>query len=195
MSSVSRQADPDGKTPRQQQFIDVAARLFAKHGYHAVGINEISAELGLSGPAIYRHYETKGALLVAVLDNAITYLLEEIRDIVYSHPDPVEALDAIVEHHCNFVFDQSQNIVTWRTEFRTLPEPDRKRLRFLQRLYVEEWVRVVRQLRPDLDDDRVRALCHGVIALIQSPTEFHSPLGRDEIQSLLKVTAVRAVVG
>jgi AcrR family transcriptional regulator len=39
-----------------------AAQLFARHGYHAVGINDISGELGLTGPAFYRHYPSKEAL-------------------------------------------------------------------------------------------------------------------------------------
>src|ERR1700738_3172330 len=115
----------DIRTPRQKQFIAVAARLFSERGYHSVGINEISAELGLSGPAIYRHYPSKKALLVAVLDEAITSHLEEMRDIVSSGSTPRETLDAIVDHHIKFAYSETENIVTWRTEFRSLPEADR----------------------------------------------------------------------
>jgi AcrR family transcriptional regulator len=188
-------APSDNRTVRQRQFIEAAARLFAVRGYNSVGINEISAELGLSGPAIYRHYPSKEALLVAVLDDAIMSHLEEVRDIVSAHAEPLAALHAVVEHHCRFVFDQTENIVTWRTEFRSLPEADRHRLRYLQRLYIEEWVRTVRKLRPDLDDDRVRAMCHAAIGLIQSPTEFHSPLGRSQLEPLLAAMAIQALTG
>src|ERR1700752_2602709 len=128
----------DVRTPRQKEFIAVAARLFSERGYHSVGINEISAELGLSGPAIYRHYASKEALLVAVLNETVTSHLEEGRNIVSSVADSREALDAIVQDHVDFVFDQSADIVTWRTEFRSLPDADRHRLRYLQRLYTEE---------------------------------------------------------
>jgi AcrR family transcriptional regulator len=180
------------RTPRRQQFVDVAARLFSARGYHAVGINDISAELGLSGPAIYRHYPSKEALLVAVFDNVITDHLEKIRDIVSSMTEVQETLRAIVDHHIAFVFDQTENLVTWRTEFQHLPEADRHRLRYLQRLYTEEWVRTVRRLRPELSDDQVRAMCHGVIALLQSPTEFHSSLKREELAPLLRQMALQA---
>ena len=80
-----------------------------------MGINDISAELGLSGPAIYRHYKSKEDLLIAVFDDVITSHLEQVRDIVSSINDPREALDAIVDHHIEFVFDQAENLVTWRT--------------------------------------------------------------------------------
>ena len=183
----------DSRTPRQKQFIDVAARLFSIRGYHSVGINEISAELGLSGPAIYRHYPSKEALLVAVLDDAITSHLEEVRDLVSSHVDAMDALNAIIDHHIEFVFDQTENIVTWRTEFRSLPEADRNRLRYLQRLYTEEWARTVRRLRPELGDDQVLAMCHAAIGLIESPTELHSPLDRSHLAPILGAMALEAL--
>jgi AcrR family transcriptional regulator len=191
---AKRSAASDSKSPRQRQFIVAAARLFSTRGYHSVTINDISAELGLSGPAIYRHYPSKEALLVAVLDEAVTSHLEEVRDIVSSTGDPRETLDAIVDHHIQFVYDQTENIVTWRTEFRCLPEADRHRLRYLQRLYTEEWVRAIRSLRAELSDYQLRAICHAAIALIQSPTQFHSPIPRYELAPLLSRMAIEALL-
>lgn len=181
------------RTPRQRQFIEAAAQLFSERGYHAVSINEISAAIGLSGPAIYRHYTSKEALLVAVLDDAITYHLDGVRQIVASHSDPAEALDAIVAHHVSFVIDQTGNIVTWRTEFHSLPEADRHRLRYLQRLYIEEWVRTVKKLSPQLDDGHVRAICHAAIGLIQSYAEFHRPLSTGKMRLLLHSMALKTL--
>lgn len=189
-------AAPDApRTPRQRELIAVAARLFAQRGYHAVGINDISGELGLTGPAFYRHYPSKEALLIAVLDNAITAHLEEVRDLVSSYGAAQETLEAIVDHHIAFVFDQTENIMTWRTEFRIIPEADRHRLRYLQRLYTEEWVRTLRQLRPELAVEQVRAMCRGAIALLQSPTEHTNALPRTEMAQLLRDMALQALQG
>ena len=173
------------RSPRQRELIAVAARLFAQRGYHAVGINDISGELGLTGPAFYRHYPSKEALLIAVLDDAISSHLEEVGDLVSSISDPLQTLTAIVDHHIDFVFDQTENIMTWRTEFRILPETDRHRLRYLQRLYTEEWVRALRQIRPELDIEQVRTMCHAAIAMLQSPTEFHNRLPREDVSPIL----------
>lgn len=183
------------RTPRQKELIAIATRLFARHGYHAVGINEISGELGLTGPAFYRHYPSKEALLIACLDDAITGHLEAVVDVVRSITDPLDALEAIIDNHVDFVFDQTENIQTWRTEFRSLPEADRHRLRYLQRLYTEEWVRVVRQLRTDLDIEQVRTMCQGAIALIQSATEFQNRLPRDVVGPTLGRMALHALMG
>ena len=182
------------RTPRQRELIAVAMRLFAEHGYHAVGINEISGELGLTGPAFYRHYPSKEALLIACLDDAITAHLEAVVDVARSAPDPQHALEAIVDNHVAFVFDQTENIQTWRTEFRSLPEADRHRLRYLQRLYTEEWVRIVRQLRTDLDVEQIRVMCQGAIALIQSATEYQIRLPREVAGPILARMALHALL-
>ncbi|WP_273735236.1 TetR/AcrR family transcriptional regulator [Mycolicibacterium septicum] len=203
---MGRQHDVETRSPRQKEFITAAARLFSARGYHAVGINEISAELGLSGPAIYNHYSSKQALLIAVLDDVITSHLEGTRDLVLSLADPRETLAAIIDHHLAFVFDQYENIVTWRTEFRNLPEADSHRLRYLQRLYTAEWARTVSRLRPELDNEVVRAMCDAAIALLQSPTEpcatdprrqrpSHTALPRKELGPVLAKMAFDALLG
>ena len=184
----------DSRSPRQRELVSVAARLFAERGYHAVAINDISGELGLSGPAFYRHFRSKEALLVAVLDECITSHLEDVRDIVTGAGDPLDVLRDIVANHIEFVFDQTGNITTWRTDFTSLPEADRSRLRYLQRLYTEEWVRTVRRVRPDLDEDVARAVCTAVIALLQSPTEFSSGLSRAAHAGLLRDLALGALL-
>lgn len=177
-------------TPRQLDLIRVGAALFARRGYHAVGINDISGELGLTGPAFYRHFPSKEALLVALLDSAISTHLEQVREIVSATKDPEAALVAIIEHHLAFVFERTDHITTWRNEFRSLPDGDRHRLRYLQRLYVEDWVHTVKQLRSDLEVDQVRTLCHAAIALLQSPVMFQSNVGRAEMTPLLTSAAL-----
>ena len=172
-----------------------AARLFARHGYHAVGINDISGELGLTGPAFYRHYPSKEALLIAVLDEAITTHLEDAVDLVRSIQDPTEALHAVVDNHVHFVLTHTANIQTWRTEFRSLPPSDRHRLRYLQRLYTEEWVRTLRELRPELSVEEARTMCQGAISLIQSATEFQTRLNSTTLGATLASMALHVLIG
>lgn len=178
---------------RKAQLVEVAARLFALRGYHNVGINDIGAELGLTGPALYRHFPSKEALLVAVFDDVITENLEGIRRVVASVGDPRETLEEMIRHHVAFVAEQSENLTTWRQEFRNLPADDGSRLRRMQRLYMEEWVHVISELLPDVDDAQSRAVAHGVIGLLQSPTEYRSGLAPDELAELLFRLAIAVV--
>ena len=46
-------------TTRREQILAEAARLFARHGFHGVSIAELGAAVGVSGPALYRHFPGK----------------------------------------------------------------------------------------------------------------------------------------
>jgi AcrR family transcriptional regulator len=194
---MTAQAPPDApparRVGRKAQLVEVAARLFAARGYHNVGINDIGAELGLTGPALYRHFPSKEALLVAVFDEVISENLEGIRRVVASTGNPRETLEEMIRHHVTFVAAQSENLTTWRQEFRNLPPDDGSRLRRMQRQYMEEWVHVLSELLPDLDDAQSRALAHAVIGLLQSPTEYRSGLAPDELAELLFRLALAVV--
>ena len=52
---------------RRQQILDTAAELFAQKGFHGVSIAELGAACGFSGPALYRHFRSKDAMLAEML--------------------------------------------------------------------------------------------------------------------------------
>jgi AcrR family transcriptional regulator len=178
---------------RRQELIEAAARLFAARGYYAVTVDDLGDALGLSGPALYRHFPSKEALLVAVFDRVIELQREQLRDVLTQAKDPASALEAIVLLHVQFAVDQRETMAVWRQEFHHLPEADGWRLRRAQRLYVEEWVHIVHELRPELNDASVRALVHGVLGLLQSPSDFQSGLADEGVINLLMSMAVAAV--
>lgn len=178
---------------RRRELIAAAARLFAARGYYAVTVDDLGEALGISGPALYRHFPSKQALLVAVFDQVIELQSEHLRTALDQATDPASALETMVRLHVSFAVEQRETMAVWRQEFHHLPEGDSWRLRRAQRLYVEEWVHVVHELRRDLDDASVRALVHGVLALLQSPSDFHSGLPDEGIINLLMSMAVAAV--
>jgi AcrR family transcriptional regulator len=178
---------------RRKELIAVAANLFASRGYYAVTVDDIGEAVGLTGPALYRHFSSKEALLVAVFDQVIEELRERIRALVSEAPDPAIALLAIVRLHVEFAIEQRENVAVWRQEFQNLPESDRWRLRRDQRLYVEEWVHLVQELRPEFSDTEVRAAVHAAIGLLQSPSDFQSGLPAEAAVNLLMSMALAAL--
>ncbi|GAA1032952.1 hypothetical protein GCM10009557_33140 [Virgisporangium ochraceum] len=59
---------PSAKRPkdRKDRIALAGAELFCQRGYHGVSVDEIAAAVGISGPAVYRHFPTKYAILVHV---------------------------------------------------------------------------------------------------------------------------------
>src|ERR1700757_2914572 len=80
-----REERPRTRTPdpeRKERILAAAADLIAQKGYHAVSIAEIGAAAGITGSGIYRHFESKSAVLVALFDRVIDDLLREEQEIL-----------------------------------------------------------------------------------------------------------------
>ncbi len=53
--------------PRQQQIVDVAIKLIAEGGIQQLTMNNIARQIGISEPAIYRHFTNKKEILLTIL--------------------------------------------------------------------------------------------------------------------------------
>ncbi|MDX6266307.1 MAG: hypothetical protein QOD70_1047, partial [Frankiales bacterium] len=89
-------------TPRQEQLLREAARMFAEFGYHGVSTEDLGAAVGISGPAVYRHFASKDALLADLLVGISEELLQNGRVEVAGARDPAEALERLVDKHLEF---------------------------------------------------------------------------------------------
>jgi AcrR family transcriptional regulator len=178
---------------RKEKILAAAAELIARDGYHAVSLADIGREAGIVGSGVYRHFDSKIAILVALFDGVIDDLLTDEQRIVDSEGDLARALDLLVDGQVEFVVGNREIAQVYHHEIANLPQEDRRRLRRKQRLYVEDWVHVVRELRPDLDDVTARTLVHAAISAIQS-TLFHNAGLSDEQLRLVLAASARAVL-
>ena len=71
---------------RRLQILQVATRLFARHGYLGTTTQAIASAAGVSEPIIYRHFENKAVLYLEVLGHALDDLLERWQALRVSEP-------------------------------------------------------------------------------------------------------------
>ncbi len=184
-----RTRDPE----RKNRIMAAAADLLARKGYHAVSIAEIGAAAGITGSGVYRHFDSKSAVLVALFDQIIEDLLRNEKQILETTDDLNTALDLLIADQVEFVVGKRELAQVYHNEINNLPEEDRRSLRRKQRLYLEEWVHLVNEMRSDLNDADSRTVVHAAIGAIQSPL-FHSVgLAEDRLRELL-ADAARAVL-
>ncbi len=69
-----------------------ALKLFSQHGYDATGVAEICAEAGISKGAFYHHFPTKQTLFLALLNDWLEGLDEQIQSILFVAPNMAEGL-------------------------------------------------------------------------------------------------------
>lgn len=170
---------------RRGEILAAAATLFAARGFHGVSTEEIGAAVGISGPALYRHFDGKESLLAEMLLDISERLRGAAVERVTRAADGAEALDALICGQIDFALDHPALITVHDRELGNVPEAERRRVRRLQRLYVEEWVTVLSELYPSARPARLRAATHAVFGLLNSTPHSAGELPRAEMAELL----------
>jgi len=156
------------KADRQAAILHEAARLFAERGFSGVSLEDLGAAVGVSGPAVYRHFANKQALLGAILLRVSERLLAGGQDVLVREADPRAQLAALVAFHVDFALSDADVIRVQDRDLASLNDADRSRVRRLQREYVELWIRVLAHLHPDHADAELRVRAHACFGLINS---------------------------
>ena len=177
---------------RRQQILVIAAELFAEKGFHGVSIAELGAACGFSGPALYRHFRSKDAVLAEMLVSISDELLTVGRQRVRDAATPADALRALIDWHVTFALEHQALIIVQDRDWSALPQEAREKVRETQRRYVEMWVKQLRAIHPDLGPKPARASVHATFGLLNS-TPHSALLEPDEMRALLAGMATKAL--
>ncbi len=174
---------------RKEKILEAAAELVSRNGFHAVSMADIGYEAGISGSGVYRHFGSKAEILVTLFERAIDDLLREEDVTLQANPDLCEALNLLIAGQVEFVIKNRTLAQVYHNEVHNLPEEDRVRLRRKQRLYLEEWVHLLREIHQGTDDAAARTLVHGAIGAIQSSLFHNVGLNDERLRDLLTRSA------
>lgn len=156
------------KASRRAALLDAAAQLFAERGYNGVSIEDLGAAAGVSGPAVYRHFSGKPAVLAALLAGVSQDLLEGSRAVVAESPGPQQALRGLIEFQVDFALRNANVIRVQDRDLSSLADEDQETVRSLQRTYVEVWVDALAALEQQPDRTHLRRKAHAAFGLINS---------------------------
>ena len=177
---------------RREQILREAAVLFARRGFHGVSMHDVGAACGISGPALYRHFPSKDALLAAMLVGISGSLLEEGRArSETAQDDPGTTLRSLIGWHIDFALEHQALIVVQDRDWDALPEDAREEVRRLQTSYVALWTDAVVRVHPDLEPRAAEAAVHAVFGMLNS-TPHSARLAAPRMRTLLAAMAVGA---
>jgi AcrR family transcriptional regulator len=178
---------------RRDQILATAAELFAARGYHGVSVADLGAACGVSGPALYKHFASKQAVLAEMLVSISEELLRVGTERAAGAEGPRAALAALVDWHVDFALRHRPLIVVQDRDWESLPAEARERVRTLQREYVDLWADQLRLADDRLDLPTARAMAHAAFGLINSTP--HSALLPDpQMRDVLSRMALGALV-
>jgi AcrR family transcriptional regulator len=192
---VSTSVTPRGraKADRRAVLLAEASRLFASRGFDRVSLEDLGAAAGVSGPAVYRHFAGKQAVLAALLVEVSENLHSGGAAVVASTPGADNALRALVAFHVDFALANPHVIRVQDRDLDSLGDDDRHRVRALQRDYVELWMSVLARVVPVVDSTQLRIRAQATFGLINSTPHSAGRASKATVRALLESMALAAL--
>lgn len=184
----------------RHRIIRAAADAYRERGYEGTGMSDIARRVGMTAPALYWYFRSKEAILFAFLEHTIADLNAFVRALVRSD-DPVTRLWEFVHAYVLWQLQQKDMSAAYERIFalghlrNSLPEPERSRIRALEREFYEMCLGVVARAAPRdrLGRPELRAAAFALIGAVEHLINWYRPRGALSIAQLAELYASMAV--
>lgn len=178
---------------RREAALAAAVRLFAERGYEVVGMDDIGAAAGISGPTLYHHFPGKSAILVEVITRCLDALYFDLAAVLAGTDDAATALDRTLASFVRINLAQGDALSPLFTEIGNVRPEERAPIRRAQQDYVNEWAVLLTAVRDDLTAADAQALVRSAQIAVNTLRRY-LPVGPAD-QWVLLCRVGRAVLG
>jgi AcrR family transcriptional regulator len=194
MSTMEAKPTVPAVESRRRQILRAAVDLFHQNGYHATAMDDIGAVVGLTGPALYRHFESKAEILEIALLRAARFMEDRVAAVVTSTSDPRAALESLVRDLIDILLAHPAITAIAESERRYLSERARAIYDRSTRMRATEWIGPLVQLRPELSETQARLVVDTAQALAQQAVRPSVTVPVDRVRSLLFEAVMAALL-
>ncbi len=185
------------KAARRAELLEAAARLMAERGFSGVTLEDIGRAVGVSGPAMYRHFASKTDLLDQMLVDISQRLHDGGAEVVDRGAGPAPTLRDLIRFHIDVLVTKPDLIAVQDRDLSSMTPAANHQVRSLQRRYVEQWVDVLLAVA-DTDDtglsrEEARVRVHAAFGLLNSSPRL-PPFSEVELRSVLSAMAWSALL-
>ncbi|EIV92524.1 TetR/AcrR family transcriptional regulator [Frankia sp. QA3] len=174
---------------RREALLAAAARLFGDRGYQSVTMEEVGAEVGVTGAGVYRHFVTKADLLTAIVARATESLQLGMSRALSAAATPADGLANAVAAYIDFAMAHTDLVNVLVAEVMNVPQPYRHRIRRAEHDYVAEWVCLLAATHPELDRTAVLFRVHAVLTVVNDVARTSHLRGRPGLVDKVRLVA------
>ncbi|TNC22728.1 TetR/AcrR family transcriptional regulator [Amycolatopsis alkalitolerans] len=179
---------------RKSQLAAIAAELFRARGYRGVGINDIAAAAGITGPALYRHFADKQAILAYVLLSRVRDMEAETTAALTVLEKPSgEQVDQLLSRIASASVERREVAALWRWEGKHLAPGDQKEIGKRSSAILTAWAKVLMEIRPELAAADAELLCWAALSVFGSVSVHHTTVAKRRFARLLTDLAKRVL--
>ena len=141
---------------RREAVLWRAIELFAERTYASVSVEDVAVSLGMAGPSVYAHFDSKHQILATAMTRGAAVLNMSLAGAISSSATPTQALEKLIDGYVRFALDHHRMVSLLVTEMRNLEGDARAAAMAAQAEYVAEWTRLLRLSRPELSPAHAR---------------------------------------
>lgn len=101
----ARGADYDSE--RKQQIMNKAVEIFARKGYHATRVTDITRAVGVGHSTFYIYFPNKKALFIECVDQVFQAMFSDVWEEIKHEQDPLKRMqlrgETVLKHHPQFI--------------------------------------------------------------------------------------------
>ncbi|QOZ34536.1 TetR/AcrR family transcriptional regulator [Bradyrhizobium sp. CCBAU 53421] len=155
-------------------------RLIFEHGYEAMSLRQLAAEVGIQAGSLYNHISTKQDLLFDLVQEHINDLLRELDLALEGQADPVERLRAFVAFHVTYHMTRKREVFIANSELRSLDAKNYDAVVALRGAYEQRLAQILTQGVSDgvFEVVDIQVATFAIISLLTGLCTWYRPGGR-----------------
>ena len=174
---------------RRDEVIVAATELFARHGFHAVGMRAIADAVGIRGSSLYHYFPSKLDLLHAIALDSTRAFIEVQLPHVEGIPSYVDRLRDLIHAHVLYFHEHRQEEAVGLRELQELREnaPERyAEIQTIRRSYQNALERMITEglASGEFDCDDAHLATLAVLGLVNSVNDWFRVTGRYTIEQV-----------
>jgi AcrR family transcriptional regulator len=155
-------------------------RLIFEHGYEAMSLRQLAAEVGIQAGSLYNHISTKQELLFDLIQDHINELLRQLDRAMEGKQDPDEKLRAFVAFHVTYHMTRKREVFIANSELRSLETKNYEAIVALRGAYEQRLAAIladgIEQGTFEVGDIQVATFA--ILALLTGLCTWYRPGGR-----------------
>jgi len=165
---------PEGFLPGRQdrfdrkliQILRDACSIFARKGYHNASVRDVATATGVSPAGLYYYFSSKEELLFLILKHTLSSLLSRTRKALTAERKPEARIGAVIGTYLEFFSEHGEEIRVLERDGEALTGDFREKISRLQTTYEEMVATVLRELRPGIGAEDLRASVMGLFGML-----------------------------
>jgi AcrR family transcriptional regulator len=155
-------------------------RLIFEHGYEAMSLRQLAAEVGIQAGSLYNHISTKQELLFALVQDHMNTLLRELEVALEGKEQPVNQLRAFVAFHVAYHMTRKREVFIANSELRSLEPKNYDAIVALRGAYEQRLAQILAEGASDgaFEVPDIQVATFAILSLLTGLCTWYRPGGR-----------------